>query len=151
MKILKKLRSRSGFSITELLVVLAIMSLVGTAIGVGMATGASALTTITTSSNASVLCNTIATEICDELRFATDIDASGEFTSARYGADVSIGSDGEGHVLIGGLEILSKKTYTNLSAEVDVVFDGDSFAVEIDVSKDGKVWAETDFSIAPLN
>lgn len=149
----KKLASKRGFSLSEVLVTLAIMSLVGVAIGLGISAAGEAYNNITTGSNAEMLCTTLATELADELRFAEEISTGGNrltFTSRRFGAGVSVSSD-EGRVQIGQNDILAEKAYTGLDAQATVAFEGGVFSVEIVVTRNDTQWADAHFKVSPIS
>lgn len=149
----KKLSSKGGFTMAELLVSMAIMALVGLAVAVGISTAGRAYTEITMSSEASVLCATLSVEIADELRFARDIDTvSGvvTYTSPRFGTDVSVNS-ADGRISIGTNPILSEGAYTNLNAEAGVTYNG-NFMVTIEITNaGGKVLESSSFSVSPIS
>lgn len=152
----KKLSSRRGFSLSEMLVVVAIMSLIGIAIGGGISAAASAYRNITASSQASVLCDTLAVAVIDELRFAEDITVVDDvvtFHSRRYGAGASITSDG-GRILIGGQEILSGRAYTGLDAQVTLGGSATTLQAEIVITQntggEDRELARMAFQVVPL-
>lgn len=153
---IKKMKSRQGMTLSELLVVLVIMSLVGSAIAVGISATAKAYDSVTSSSEAAVLCGTIATELSEELRYAkiieVDIDDSTiTYSSARFGKPVKITSD-NGFVYVGNNLILGKKVYSNdLKASVFVTYSDGNFHVSIEVAKDTAVLANVDFYVRALN
>ena len=150
----KKLRSRRGFSLSELLVVLAIMSLVGMAIGVGISTAGKAYDEITMNSEASALCGTLAVELSDELRFAGHIAGGGDtftYASARFGANAGVGTDAAGHVTIGGRQLLSEAAYMGLAADVNARYEAGYFLVKITVLKGERALSAAALSIVPIN
>jgi prepilin-type N-terminal cleavage/methylation domain-containing protein len=152
----QKLKSKRGFSLSEMLMVLLIMSLVGAAIGVGISAGARAYIDVTDSSEASILCSTLATELMDELRFAQDIqtgtdDALTSYTSQKWGTNVAIAA-ADGRVTIGGKQILDEEAYTGLQATATVTYTGGLFHVTIDVSRAGGATLQsTTFQIRAIN
>lgn len=146
---IKKLKSKRGFSLAELLVVLAIMVLVGTAIAVGISSGGRVLNDVTNSSEANILCGTIAIELADELRFAESIEGD-SFTSRRFGINAKIEST-DGRVTIGGNQLLSAKSYGELKADVAVTRSGNSFDVKIEIKQGEALCAQAEFSITPLS
>lgn len=148
----RKLRSRRGFSLGEVLVTLVIVALAVSAIAAGATAAASAQRSITSGSEASVLCGTLAVELADELRFARDIAGGGTaftFTSSRFGAGAAVGG-ADGRVLVGGYPILSEKAYTGLEAAAKVTYTGGCFEIEIAVTHGSEPRAEARLSVSPL-
>ena len=66
----RKLRSKGGFTLTELLTAVAILGLIAAALGVGLPTAVRAYRQVTAGAEAQVLCSTLSTAIADELRYA---------------------------------------------------------------------------------
>ena len=140
------------FSLSEALVTLALMSLVAASIGVGITSALSAYRNNRASSEASVLCGTLAVELADELRFARDIAGEGEaviFTSLRYGSQVAV-EGAAGRVLIGGRQVLGEKAYTGLDAQTTVAYEDGAFQVTILVTHAGELRAQAQFEVTPL-
>lgn len=161
MKTLKrKLRSRAGMTLTELLAAMAVLALLGTAIGAGTSAATRVYRQSTTFSEAAVLASTLTEAIADELRYATDLpetDASNPpFTSQTYGKGVSITNgidDDEGHLMIGSHALVGSRTYTSgLTAVVDIEWKGKAFDVTLTINDASAVKRkEAKFSIAPIN
>lgn len=132
-----KLKSKQGFSLSEILVALVIMSLTGAAIAVGISVAASAYIDITDSSEASILCSTLTTQIADQIRFADDV------------SDISIESI-DGHITINGIPLLSSAGYMGFSADVEMS-GTDIINVKITISKESKTYETAEFSVSPIN
>lgn len=148
----KKLSGKKGFTLTELLVAMAIMALLSIVISVGIATTGKVYTEISASSEASILCSTLSTELADELRFAKDVSVDNgtvTFTSHRFGANVSVTSQ-DGRILIGNNQLLSDKAYSNLYASAELAYESDHFTVSIEVYNDDKDWSDAVFSVATI-
>ena len=133
----KKIASKRGFSLTELLVVLVIMSITSLAIGVGISSAATAYKDVKAATESSILCSTLAAELSDTLRYATNISpGSGDavFTHRRYGVDVSVGASPDGkRVLVGNEPVLGESAYSQLNAKAKVTYDGTLFTLAITV------------------
>ncbi|MBR4703511.1 MAG: prepilin-type N-terminal cleavage/methylation domain-containing protein [Oscillospiraceae bacterium] len=98
---LQKLNNQSGFSLTEMLVVLIILLLVTGVVAAGMPVAANAYTKVVDAGNAQVLLSTTMTALREELSTATDISVKEgtteleRYRSARYSvlAQLSIEND----------------------------------------------------------
>lgn len=125
---MKKLRSRRGVSLTEVLAAVLILSLVTLGVAVGVNSAMSAYRRSVTLSDAQTLSSTLATALMDELRFARNVDAgAGTFTSSSFGEGASVGTDAAGqpgHVTVGGQLLVGKGAYAgHLKATADVLYD----------------------------
>ncbi len=111
----KKLRSSKGMTMTELLVALAVVALIGMSLAMGVSSAAKVYRDSTRLSEAETLCGTILTYLEDEFRYSRNVhnitttDSSDPsisnnkviFTSQVYGADVGVILEG-GKVMISG-------------------------------------------------
>ena len=77
-KFFKKLKKRSGFSLTELLVTVIILSLMSAVAAQGIASAYNVTYKNVDASNAQVLLSTAMTELRSELGYATDISVNGK-------------------------------------------------------------------------
>lgn len=156
-----KLKSKKGFSITEMLVVVAILSLLTVAISTSM-TGA--MTTYQTSvkhSESAVLTSTLTQTLNDELRYARDIEIEGTadtgklktYTSSVYGKDADIGVNTDGQVTVKSLPILGSGAYTGLSVDLKINYNtvAKLFDVTIITEKNTEAIQTTVFQISPIN
>ena len=94
----RKLRSKGGFTLTELLTAVAILGLIAAALEVGLPTAVRAYRQVTASAEAQVLCSTLSTAIADELRYAAAPRENGgaaQVDSAAFGRNVSVGPAAE--------------------------------------------------------
>lgn len=147
----RNLRARRGFTVSEALVAVAILSLMGLALAAGIPTALHVYRSVTASAEASLLCGTLTTAISDELHFASAPAEDGTFNSAVYGRDVSIRAEG-GRVLVGETPLLSEQTYTGgLEADVDVKYGGGLFQVDLTITGDGTELSAASFAVSPLN
>lgn len=154
MKLIKKMRAKRGFSLAELMIVLLIMSIASIAIAVGISSAAKVYKEIRASSEANVLCGTLATELSETLRFATDISQSGSdavFTYPRFGKNVSI-STRDGRIYVGDNPVLSDGAYMQLTAEASASYAASLFTLNIKVfDYDGDtVLSELTLTISPI-
>lgn len=170
----RKLRSKRGMTLTELVASMMIIGLLGSAIAVGTMTAVRAQTTINLSSESSILCSTISTAVSDELRYAKRVDTITvggvdyvSYYSQTFGSNAYIHTE-EGRVVIGGkvkdsadpndegfwYYLLGEKAYTyDLQADVEVVYNDteDYFEVTVQILQGIKVWASSDFIVHRLN
>ncbi len=121
----EKLRSSKGMTLTELLVALMIVSLIGVALTVGVNSAVKVYRDSTRLYEAETLCGTILTSLEDEFRFGRNIrnqtvgsDTEVRFDSQTFGNDVKVILDGEGKIKIGQTEsssfqLLNSKAYTS--------------------------------------
>lgn len=157
----RKLRARAGMTLTELLAAIAIMALLGTAIGVGTSAALKVYRVSTALSEAGVLKSTISAAIMDELRYATDIDAGASpvtYRSAAYGKDVSItistADDSKGQLLVKGQPLVGSKTYSSgLTVKtLNIAYSEGVFTVMLTVGDaDGEITSTAEFKVDPIN
>ncbi|MEG2989475.1 MAG: prepilin-type N-terminal cleavage/methylation domain-containing protein, partial [Oscillospiraceae bacterium] len=84
----KKLRSQKGFTLSELLVTLAILGVLTLAIAVGISSATTVYRQSVTLSESGVLASTLSQAVADELHYAQDIRGTDTvtYTSQTYGA-----------------------------------------------------------------
>lgn len=114
----EKLCSSKGMTLTELLVALMIVGLIGVSLTVGVNGAVNVYRDATRLYEAETLCGTILTCLEDEFRFARNIQTgAGEtvtaFDSQVFGSGVNVEVDTDGKVLIGGSKLLSDAAYTS--------------------------------------
>ena len=155
---MKKLRSNRGFTLTELLVSLAIVGLIGVAIAAGMPTAMKVYRQATLTAEASTLSGSLTNLIADELRFSSSVTGSGDtlrFDSMNYGSQVTLTSE-SGRILLGETALLPDSAYTSeLLADVALQYENHLFRITLTLyTFDGdtaQTWAKQTFSVAPLN
>jgi len=177
----KKLRSSEGMTLTELLVALAIVALIGIALTVGVSSAAKIYRDSTRLFEAETLCGTILTYLEDEFRFCRNIDneslpgGSGEtvvFDSQLFGKDVRVFVD-NGKIKIGKkndpptpdpptpdspelFDLLSDTAYTNglMVQKCDIFYDKTSNQVTITVAvgpDDTHTYVKHKVTVVPVN
>lgn len=165
-----KLRSKRGFTLTELLVSILIMSLTVTAIAIAMNYSVSIYTHLKISSEAELLASTLETAISDELHFAKDIVITNggtkvSWTSKRAGRQTGIITTENGYIKLSSYlddgtqkesDLIREGAFTsNLTASASVQYDGSAklFNVSLTISNriDGYVWKEYTILVKPLN
>ena len=150
----KKLSCRGGFSLSEMLMVVAILALVSAAGAAGASGVLASRNNMIQAADAEILGSTAAQVIADELRFGQNISISGDYVhldSTSFGEGVDLKLDG-GKLTAGGNQILSAKAYSGLQLD-ELTFTRDDSNVEIrlSVKRDGaSLWSET-FTVVPLN
>lgn len=151
----KKLSCRSGFSLSEMLMVVAILALVSAAGAAGASGVLASRNNMIQAADAEILGSTAAQVIADELRFGQNISISGEYVhldSTSFGEGIDLKLDG-GKLIAGGNQILGAKAYSGLLLDGLTFKEVDSGNVEVSLSvnRDGaSLWSET-FTVVPLN
>lgn len=151
-----KMKNRRGFSLTELLAVVAILGIVTAATAVGIGSSARVYRTSVSISERQDLSITLSKAIMGELRYASDIeDVNGTvtYTSAVYGAGAYISDDGAGHITVGDTLLVGNGAYSNdsFSAEADVKFENGAFDVTLTITERGADSRTVSFTVVPIN
>jgi len=159
----KKLRSSKGMMLTELLVALAIVALIGVSLTVGVSSAAKIYRDATRLSEAETLCGTILTCLEDEFRFSSNIrtkpgtETVDYFNSQVFGEDVQITCE-DGKIKIGGIEkfdLLTDSTYTSgLKVSKCEISYNDKGQVKIKIGvgpkETNKIYAEHEVTVTPV-
>lgn len=171
-----KLKSRAGFSLTEMLCCCIVLVILSAMMVLGINLASKNFRASMAESEAQELCATLATLVRDELRYAANVTCDEEGGNVRYfsrnhgyatdGSDGHIGvalhtvtdpaDEHYGEIFVGSEPIMSAASYASygFAAEADVRFDGASgwFSVTLMVSDaDGNALAENNFSVRQLN
>ncbi len=163
----KKLRSSKGMTLTELLVALMIVALIGVALTTGVNSAVKVYRDSTRLYEAETLCGTILTSLEDEFRFGRDIrrqttgsDTEVLFDSQTFGNDVKVLVDAEGKITIGpaegsSLPLLNSKAYTSglkvLKEKCRIDYSGGKVTVKIAVGSEAAgTCVEHEVTVAPL-
>ena len=130
MRIHKRVSNKKGFTLTELLVSVLILGLLGSAISIGISAGSKVYNQSIEFSESGALSTLVVQMMSDEIRNGTNFKSSvvGQkkvvaFDSQNYGEAVSFQLDENGHVTLGGKIILSDSAYTNDVMVRDLVVD----------------------------
>lgn len=150
----KKLSSTAGFTLTELLTVTVVIALIGLAVAAGVNVAARSYATVSATAEAQSLCDTLAAELTDELRFAHSVSAASSdevrIDSRRYGRSCEISCNADGYLSIGGAQILGNKSYMGMKAEVAVVHEDGALYVTLSIVQDEIQRANAQFCVRPL-
>lgn len=159
-----KLKNQAGFTLTEMLAATLIVAMLGIVIATGSQVALRAYTQIVTEADASTLCGTLTEAVCDELRFATQVETDNQgavtaYLSRQYGAGVRLTAD-HGRLAVTNpaapddpYPLLGEKAYTaGLTCRLALTYaDGVFDATLAVVDRDGHTRQETSVSVAPLN
>ena len=169
--IIKKLNNRKAFTLAELLAVVLILALIMTTLSGGLTVVKTAYDKITLKAESATLMSTIITKVADELRFASEIDASGDpitFESGIKGYRICIKtleSGGKKNIVMEAAQgssggntisqpVVSEKTLTN-DVEPEILLNynesGRYFDVTVTIKKDGNTVMEQEFTVTPVN
>ena len=152
----KKLRSTGGFTLTELLVAVVILGLVTLAVSVGISSGIQVYQQSVTLSNSQTLVSTLTQAISDELHYAQNIQVSGgnvTFTSKDYGSKVTIDTDADGLVTVGGYALVGSGAYAGMKSALGVSYDTTKqcFEVSLTITQGSTTVQTANFTVRPLN
>ena len=150
--------SNQGFTLTELLVSLAIVGLIGVAIAAGMPTAMKVYRQATVSAEAATLSGSLTNLIADELRFSSSITGGSEnlrFDSMNYGPQVTLSAE-NGRITFGETGLLPDSAYTgDLLADVALQYENRLFHVTLTLytldAEQPQIWMAQEFSVRPLN
>ncbi len=156
MKVRKvKLASRRGMTLTELLAAVLILALVAAGTAAGVSVSLRVYRQSTALSDAQTLTSTLSIALMDELRCARDPGGSDTavFTSSTFGPNVQVDTNVDGHVTVGGKELIGSGAYAGLTAEAGVYYYDGLFDVTIKVCRasTNEMLQEVAFLVRPLN
>ena len=160
---MKKLKSKRGMTLIELLCGIVVLLLITSLLTVGVRFGVKTYRTSMASSQAQTLCSTITTAITDKLRYCGNVSASGDKIFIKdigsvYGDAESGGvfkvEDGE--VLLGSKKLLGSKAYPEGlrvdQLRLDYASDTRIFSVSFIVTDSaGTELAASDFQVQKIN
>ncbi len=169
----KKLRSSKGMTLTELLVALAIVALIGVSLTVGISSAAKVYRDSTRLYEAETLCGTILTYLEDEFRFGRNIrnepstpgsDPKVIFDSQVFGNDVKVIIE-DGKVKIGSnsvtpstsFDLLGEGAYTSglkvIEEKCKISYDGNKqVTIKIAVGPDDdNIYADHTVKVVPVD
>ena len=160
----KKLKGRGGYTLTEILIVVAIVAIIAAAGAVTTTAVISARNSMIEAADAQILGSTAAQAIADELRFGQNIKINKDevtLDSTAFGDNVCIKLDGSGRLAVavdGGTEtqmMLAASAYSGLKiSKLTFEKDGTGTGVTVNITVSGRngedKWSES-FSVVPLN
>lgn len=151
----KKIRSRRGVTLTELLAAVLVLGLVSLGAAVGVNSALRVYRQSTALSDAQTLSSTLSVALMDELRFARDLtetDGVVTFTSDSFGSGVSIETDAQGHLTVGGQTLVGSGAYAGLRAEAAVHLEHGAACVTLHIQNArSETLTTAAFSVLPLN
>lgn len=152
----RKLASRRGVTLSEMLVTVAILGLVTLAVSVGISSALRVYNQSVTLSDAQTLTSTLSQAIMDELRYARDIDDKQnpiQFTSMNYGLNAAFAVDAEQHITVGGKALVGSGAYAGLGAGAEISYDSSTrcFTVKLTISQGTEALRLNTFSVRALN
>lgn len=156
----EKLRSSRGMTLTELIVALAVVSLIGVAMTAGISSAVKVYRDATQLYEAETLCGTVLTCLEDEFRFARNVqndtgsDPKVTYDSRSFGNGVSVTVE-NGKVLIGGKELLGEKAYTSKlmvdKCKIEYSEANDQVTITVAVGPGpGKVYVQHEVKVKPV-
>jgi len=164
----EKLRSSKGMTLTELLVALAIVSLIGVSLTVGINSAVKVYRDATQLYEAETLCGTILTYLEDEFRFGRNIKSQSReviFDSQDFGKDVKVSVE-DGKVLVmkkdatdtaSASKLLGDSAYTSglmvLESDSEISYDKAKGQVTITIAVGpgaGKTYVKHTVKVAPV-
>jgi len=155
----EKLRSSKGVTLTELLMALLVVALIGVSLTVGINNAVRIYRDSTQLFEAETLCGTILTYLEDEFRFGRNIRETGgevHFDSQVFGKDVGVFVDGEGKIGIGYSQLLGDTAYTSglkvLECEIGYHSGSGQVTIKIAVGPDDAgAYVNHTVTVEPLN
>lgn len=163
-----RMKNKKGFSISELLMVVMILSLIIVILGSGVMVVKNAYEKITLKAEAQTLLSTTITKVSDEFRFAKYIDGDNpdlvKFTSGNLGYEIwfenSDGSTAMKGILVctnagTSVQLLTDKTMTDrLTPSITYKYDADKnlFTATVTIAtKEKKRILEQEIKVKPIN
>lgn len=151
----KMLKSKRGFTLSELLIAVLILGLVTAGAAVGVNASLKAYHASVQASEARMLLSTLSESVMDELRYAENISADGDnpsYTSANYGIGATLQDNDDGQIVAftTGSSIIGTGAYNGLKAEIAYPYESGVFNVTITVKNGSKVLETTSFSVTPI-
>lgn len=154
----RKLASRRGVTLSEMLVTVAILGLVTLAVSVGISSALRVYNQSVALSDAQTLSSTLSQAIMDELRYARDMKTSAEgalssYTSMDYGLNAAFATDAEQHITVGGKDLVGSGAYAGLGAGAEISYDSSTqcFTVKLTIYQGTEALRLNTFSVRALN
>ena len=150
----KKLRSRRGVTLTEMLVTVIIIGLMTAGVAAGISASLNVYRESTQLSDAQTLSATLAQAVMDELRYATNVKDGDApiYDSMNYGEGATIAPNADGRLAVNGIELVGSGAYNGLKAKITYPFSSDVFTVTITIcdAADNAITSAS-FSVTPLS
>ena len=172
----KKLKSRKGFTLVEMLAAVIILILLVLILNSGLNLAVKSYSTMTAESETELLMSSLSDVIYDELRYARDINTTAEpigttpgetpetpvitgnlerYTSVSFGRNTILFLK-DGQLYAGGKRLLAAGAYGNgdyVIEQMDITYDKDTcvFTVSLTVGGVDNITAATEFKVRPLN
>lgn len=163
----KKLQKTSGLTLVELLCAVVVLILLGLMLSAGMSMAMESYRNVIAASEVQLLLSTAADAVTDELRYAQEVQKSGDtvtYRSASYGPNTELKANDDGHIAAGGKELLPPGdkgeggAYKGSAYKVEplnITYDSTTqcFTVKLTVvwTEDDSIRAETEFTVRCLN
>ena len=160
---MKKLKSKSGMTLTELLCGIVVLLLVTSLLTVGVRFAVKTYRASMASAQAQTLCSTLTTAVTDKLRYCGNVSENGDRIFITDVGSVA-GSEDEGgvfrvedgEVLLGSKKLLGSKAYPEglMVDEFKLKYSGETriFSVAFVVTDSaGTVLAKADFDVQKIN
>lgn len=160
MKILRKLKGRGGFSLAEMLVAMAILTMMSMVACMGISTALQDRAKAITVADAQAVASTAAQAVSDQVRYGQIVNVEADYielTSSTYGSKVKLCLDG-GRLVARNASgdsyaLLGEKAYSDLTVD-ELTFapdlsGGKVKSVDIHLAVAG-IWS-LDWTVAPLN
>lgn len=159
-RIRKKLRSRCGLTLIEMVAAAGVLALLGMMLHTGLFMAQDSYTKMTQESESQLLLSTLSDLLSNELRYARDVVTTGDgslqqYTSANYGRETRLELNEEGQLMANNRRMLSTGAYGNGVYRIEawnITYDGAGvFHVTLKVTGTHSIANETSFSVRCLN
>lgn len=157
----KKLRSRRGITLVEMIAATGVLALLGLMLHTGLFMAQNSYGKMMAESESQILLSTLTDLLCNELRYARDVVTTNDgtlsrYTSANFGSNTTLSVDKNGELMAKNRRVLSSGAYGNGAYCVDtwnITYDEDGrvFQVYLMVTGPHSTSNETSFSVRCLN
>lgn len=156
----KKLRSRRGMTLMEMVVAAGVLALLGLMLHTGLFLAQNSYYKMTEEAESQLLLSTLSDLLSNELRYARDVVTTDGgtlqcYTSANYGRSTALSVNEQGELEANGRLLLSSGVYGKGEYRIDdwnITYDEDGcFQVRLQVTGVHAVSNETTFSVRCLN
>lgn len=156
----KKLKSRSGLSMVEMLAAVFILALLALVLHTGLQAAMESYHGSVAASETQLLLSTLSDALSDDLRYARQVELGPDGTlrsyhSDSYGEGTTLTLGGDGQVYAHGMRLLPPGAYRNglyLVERMAVTYQDGCFTIDLKVREaKGSIHAETQLTIRCLN